>query len=67
MTDVSIFETIQSKPTIIQTTRHEAIVIRSLPAPGAKGDVGTVALVIDGGFPDTNFAAMPRIDGGGPT
>jgi hypothetical protein len=66
MTDVSIFETIKAKPTIIQTVRNEIIVVRSLPAPGPAGPSGTVFLTIDGGGPDTNFANLPLIDGGNP-
>ena len=66
MTDVSIFETINLKPTIIQTTRSEIVVIRSLPAPGPQGPAGVSVLTIDGGSPFTNSAAMPLIDGGTP-
>ena len=66
MTDVSIFETTNQKPLIIQTTRSEMIIVRALPAPGPKGDSGLVSLVIDGGGPETSFGSIPLIDGGTP-
>ncbi len=66
MTDVSIFETINLKPTIIQTSRNEIVVIRGLPAPGPSGPSGVSILTIDGGSPSSDYANMPLIDGGTP-